>query len=105
MARHKSCKHKESGKDEEGTSSGAQKVVGLEVEKKLHPLQLKTMIKKSIAKLVSEGCYPAIILNELENYQFEMDDVLFAYEKCTQVINAYDGNSEKFFAMFLQVCM
>lgn len=98
LSRHITCKHKDKGKDEAGTSSHEQKPV--ETEKKLHPLQLKSMIKKSIAKLVSEGCYPALILNEMESYQFEMDDVLFAYEKCKQIIDAFNGNAEKFLPCF-----
>ncbi len=71
-----------------------------DAESILHPLQLKQMINKSIAKLISENCYPENILNELGSYTFNMDEVLYIYEYCKPVINAYNGNGEKFFPTF-----
>ena len=66
-------------------------------EEILHPLQLKTLLEKSVTKLTGDECYPDVIRNELKCFTITSHEANNFYQMVKNTVKDFHGDAEKFY--------
>ena len=99
LTRHMNAKHKDD--DQANQPVLSQKPKKKKAEDILHPLYFKKYIEQCIEKLSKDECYPEDITKEFQSYNVgSLTDVLHTYNIVKDVIEMFDGDSEKFYPLF-----
>ena len=99
LTRHMNAKHSEE-KDPNNQSEVSPKSKK-KAEDVLHPLYFKKYIEQCTEKLSKDECYPEGIMKEFQSYNVgSLSDVLHTYNIVKDVIEKFDGDSEKFYPLF-----
>ena len=69
-------------------------------EEILHPLQLKTLLEKSVTKLAGDECYPDVIRNELKCFTITSHEASNFYQMVKNTVKDFHGDAEKFYPTF-----
>ena len=69
--------------------------------KKLHPLHLKTIVKKCADKLAVDMCYPVDLRNYFsKDFDFTTEDATSLWSKLRKVISDFNGDAERFYCQY-----
>ena len=70
---------------------------------KLHPLQLKSCVERSVLKLAKDMCYPESIRKEFNNYSMSYEEILTLYQAFEDVIDKFSEDFDKFYPLFYAI--
>ena len=70
--------------------------------KTIHSLHLKVIVTKCADKLANDSCFPSAMRSKFskEEFSFSVDDSQALWCKLRAVIDAFNGDAEKFYSMF-----
>ena len=74
-----------------------------EKKSKLHPLQLKSCVERSIMKLSKGLCYPEPIRKEFSDFSMTYEEVLNLSKALEDVVDKFSEDFDKFYPMFYAV--
>ena len=69
-------------------------------EEILHPLQLKTLLEKSVTKLAGDECYPDVIGNGLKRFTITSHEANNFYQMVKNTVKDFHSDAEKFYPTF-----
>ena len=96
LTRHINAKHLVASASSEDQLLSSEEISG----NKFHSLQLKVIVYKCAEKLSNDLCFPLRSKFSKQEFSFSVDDSYALWCKLRPVIDSFNGDAEKFYAMF-----
>ena len=72
---------------------------------KMHPLELRSAIKRAAQKLADDECFPDELRSNYNGFDISLEECVELNEAFSPIFTQFNGNAEKYFANFYQLLL